>query len=176
MGAVSCLAAGSLMLLASGLPTLNTAADRLAIAGAFPGSQVPDTTILLSTDEQLILSELRGSVVILNFWATWCVPCAIEMPELQQLHEHYAASGLRIIAINQGEARKAVLDWVEQLQLDYAIGLDPALDVGRRLGVSGLPTTFIIDSQGIMRQVFYGPVSQTVLIESFTPYIDDPGT
>ncbi len=172
VAALGCLLSGSWLLATTGLPQVSTITDFAVRDVVLLGASVPDTTVTLISGTRLRLSELHGSVIILNFWATWCVPCRSEMPELQQIHQRYAGDGLRIIAINQGEDRAAVLDWVQRLQLDYEIGLDATREIGRRLGVAGLPTTYIIDDRGILRQVFYGIADETILLDTVTPLLN----
>lgn len=104
------------------------------------------------------LTALRGETVILNFWASWCIPCQVEMPALQQLHEE----GLRVVAINLGEDRATVAAWVQAYGLTY----DIVLDDGRAAAnyrLRGQPTTVIVTPDGVIRQIFHGPVEINAL-------------
>lgn len=113
------------------------------------------------SDEPIALLDLRGESVIVNFWATWCVPCRIEMPELQALHEE---TGVRVVGANLGESRAVVARWVDQLGITFDIALDDwHLHVATDYRVRGYPSTFVIDSDGIITHIFYGPVTQQTL-------------
>jgi peroxiredoxin len=122
--------------------------------------------------DTLNLSDLRGQPVILNFWATWCEPCRVEMPELQAVYEAHQADGLRVVGINLGEAREDVLDWRDQLGLTFDLVLDPAGEITARYYLRGQPTTFVISREGVITHIFYGPTTaaalENALVGSFT--------
>ena len=103
--------------------------------------------------EQVRLSDYRGKVVMLNFWASWCPPCRREMPSMQRLYERYASQGLMVIAINQWEDEDLVFEFVGRLDPDpvFPILLDRESRVAERYGVKGLPTTYLIDRAGKIR-------------------------
>lgn len=125
------------------------------------GSLAPPFAQPSLSDESIALLDLRGESVIINFWATWCVPCRIEMPELQALHEE---AGVRVVGVNLGEAREVVARWVDDLDLTFDIALDDMhWHVATDYRVRGYPSTFVIDSDGIITHIFYGPVTQDTL-------------
>ncbi len=93
------------------------------------------------------LQELRGQVVLVNFWATWCPPCRKEMPDLEALHQRFAAHGLRILAISDEEPGK-VEPFIAQHSITYTILLDPGRKVNELFQVEGIPKTFVYDRQG----------------------------
>src|SRR5690606_4194147 len=99
----------------------------------------------------LDLIDLRGDVVIINFWATWCEPCQAEMPELQTLYEE---TGVKILAINMGEGENAIHDWVSYYGLSFDILLDPNQEIYQLYHVRGQPSTYILDQQGIITHIF----------------------
>lgn len=106
--------------------------------------------------DTLDLYSLRGESVIINFWATWCVPCQTEMPELQALHED---TGVRILAVNIGEGQEAVAAWVEHFGLTFDIVFDPDGVIYNRYMVRGQPSTYVLAPDGIITHIFYGAVS-----------------
>lgn len=111
-------------------------------------------------NRSLDLLSLRGETVVLNFWATWCVPCAIEMPELQALHKE---TGVRIIGVNLGEPQRDIIAWVERFDLTFDIVLDPSQDVSKAYRLRGQPSTYVINPDGIITHIFYGAVNQDAL-------------
>lgn len=102
-----------------------------------------------------------GAPAIVNFWATWCAPCAVEMPELQRLAAEHP--GLIVIGVNAGESRAEVADWARRFQITFPLLLDRDGAIARRYGVIGQPTTFLIAPSGAIARVFLGPVDAATL-------------
>ncbi len=100
---------------------------------------------------ELKLSDYRGQVVLLNFWATWCPPCRREMPSMRRLAEQLSDRPFRIIAVNAGESREEVRSFLETTPLNFPIVFDPLLETTQAWGVPGLPYSFIIDTDGRLR-------------------------
>jgi thiol-disulfide isomerase/thioredoxin len=96
----------------------------------------------------ITLGELKGKVVFLNFWATWCGPCRAEMPSMEVLYQRFKESGLEIVAVNYRENRKTVDTFTEQFNLSFPVTLDPAGRINGLYGIEAFPTTFIIDREG----------------------------
>lgn len=94
------------------------------------------------------LSQWSGRLVLLNFWATWCSPCLLEMPALNRLHEKYAEQGLAVLAINTDpEQRQRIDTVVSRLDLQFPVLLDTDSGLGAHFNVSGLPASYLIDQQ-----------------------------
>jgi cytochrome c biogenesis protein CcmG, thiol:disulfide interchange protein DsbE len=128
------------------------------------GYPAPDFTLATSGGEEFTLSSLRGTPVVLNFWATWCPPCRAELPELKAASEHYAGQ-VAVIGVNQAEPAATVARSASELGLSFPIPLDQSGRVSRRYGVRSLPTTFFIDRDGIIRQIQNGPLTEAVLAQ-----------
>lgn len=95
------------------------------------------------------LASLRGQVVLLNFWATWCAPCLEEMPAMQRLHQAYRGRGLTVLALSQDEAPPAVVArFAQSLGLGFTVWHDPGREVGRSWGIPGLPASYLITHDG----------------------------
>jgi peroxiredoxin len=112
------------------------------------------------------LSDLRGQVVVLNVWASWCPPCRAEMPALQALHELRGGDGVVVLGINSTvqDSEQAVRDFALEYGLTFAIGLDRDGQATRQYQVRALPSTFFIDREGIIRRVVVGgPLDVSVL-------------
>jgi len=116
----------------------------------------PDVTLALLGGDSLKLRDLRGRVVLLNFWATWCVPCIEEIPSLQKLYESYADRGFVIIGAAVQSETDDVKKFVARYRMTYPIALgDDALQKAFP-GLTGLPTTFILDKKGNIRKQLVG--------------------
>ncbi len=130
------------------------------------GFPAPDLSLETLEGETIALSDLRGQVVIINFWATWCPPCRAEMPALQKVYEQYRDQGLTILAVNQQESNQRVADFTGQFGLTFPILMDRDGRVFARYRVTALPTTFFVDREGIIREVTIGGPMSEPFIES----------
>jgi peroxiredoxin len=126
------------------------------------GHPAPNFTLPSSLGEAVSLHDLAGQPVVLNFWATWCAPCRVEMPALQQASVAYNGRAA-IIGINQGEARKNVTDFAAEYRITYPLLLDTDQQISQLYEVRGLPTTLFIDANGTVREVVIGAVTEAVL-------------
>ncbi len=107
------------------------------------------------------LEALRGRVVIVNFWATWCVPCRDELPSLQRLRERFAGKPVEVITVNYGEFPQRVQPFLEKERLALPVWLDTQKEAAREWGVGGLPMTFLIDASGHARYRAFGELDWT---------------
>ena len=98
-------------------------------------------------------SQLKGKVVLLNFWATWCPPCVREIPSMEMLYQKFKNKGFTVLAVNQMEDGDTVFSFTGQLSLDptFTVLFDKTSKVSRRYRVNGLPTTYLIDKKGMIR-------------------------
>jgi len=104
-------------------------------------------------EEKKKLSDYKGKVILLNFWATWCPPCIREMPSMERLHQQVDAENFKVIAINQMEDIDQVFAFTGQLEIDptFEILFDSTSEVSQQYAVRGLPTTYLIDKEGKIR-------------------------
>ncbi len=124
------------------------------------GAFAPDFLLEQLTGGELRLSELRGQAVVLNFWATWCAPCRKEMPQFVQAYDRYKDQGLVIVGVNMQEGKGIVQPFVDDFGITFPIAIDRDGDVADRYHLLGLPTTFFIDREGVVRGVFTGPLQE----------------
>ena len=112
--------------------------------------------------EQVTLESLQGQVVLLNLWATWCTPCRMETPYLQSVYEEHKDQGFEIVGISMdtGDAADDVEMFVDEFGVTYTILHDPQMRGMELYQVLGLPATFLIDRDGILRWMRYGPIPE----------------
>ncbi len=114
-----------------------------------PAQMAKDFKVATPDKGQLRLSDFKGKVVFLNFWATWCEPCKEEMPAMERLYQKYRDRGLVVLAISaDSEGASVVNPFVKKYKFTFPIGLDPRMNVSSLYGVWAVPSTFIIDRQG----------------------------
>lgn len=135
------------------ITSIETTSERPPRAVIFPA---PDFTLPALLGGIIRLADLRGQVVLLNFWATWCVPCRAEMPALEALYQRYKDTGLEVLAVNMDTLSTASVEaFVQEVRVTFPIVLDPAWSTARLYQVRGLPTTYLIDRAGnvVVREV-----------------------
>jgi peroxiredoxin len=132
------------------------------------GFSAPDFTLDILGDGQVTLSKLRGKVVIINIWASWCPPCREEMPAIEKVYRAYKDLGLEVLGINttNQDSEVEAAAFVQQLGLTFPIPLDRTGGVSAAYNVRGLPTTFFIDQEGVIREVVVGGPMSEALIQS----------
>ena len=138
--------------------------------GGIPAPQkgflAPDFTLETSSGEAITLSELRGRPVLLNFWASWCPPCRAEMPAMERAYQDHQAQGFLILGVNaanQDDPAQALAFTAAQ-RLTFPILFDSDGEVSRLYQVRALPSSFFIDSGGVIQEVVIGgPMSEALL-------------
>ncbi len=145
---------------------LAVASTSACVAVERPGPRVgqPAIEYVATTLEgdSVSLASLRGQVVLLNLWATWCVPCRQETPYLQSVFAEYEARGLRVVGISldTGDAAEDIRSFVEDYGVTYTILHDPRMRGLELYQIIGLPGSFLIDREGILRWMQYGPIRE----------------
>jgi thiol-disulfide isomerase/thioredoxin len=120
------------------------------------GDLAPDFTVDLLSGDRFTLSENKGVVVFLNFWATWCGPCVAEMPAIQELSEAYAGDVV-FIGLNCAESTDRVRGFIAEMEFTYNIGLDESSGITETLyPTNGIPYTLVINAEGIISKIFLG--------------------
>jgi peroxiredoxin len=121
------------------------------------GTAAPDFT-LQDADRKVILSEFRGKVVVLNFWATWCGPCVEEMPSLVQLQQRFKNKGVTVLGVSIDVDGDAYHKFLKDYKIDFLTVRDPDQKASNVYGSFKWPETYIIDREGIVRRKFIGAV------------------
>ncbi len=120
------------------------------------------------------LSDLRGKVVLVNLWATWCPPCQAEMPDLAATYQAHRNEGLVILGVDDNEQPETVATFLTRNPLPYPILLDPDSRVARAYGVDYLPVSFLIDRNGNLRTSLPGQSSRSRLENAVKPLLASP--
>ena len=139
-----------------------------------PGFTLPDLE-----RGKVSLKDFRGKLLILNFWASWCVPCREEMPAMERLYQKYRDQGFVILGVNLKDDKKSAIAFVKELKITFPIAFDPAGEVGLLYGAWGLPATYLIDTKGIALARAWGPADwfspgARELIEALLDAKNDP--
>lgn len=156
-----------------------------AVAGSTPVSggtipvsvnyDAPELTLTDLSGEEHSLEEYRGRVVLVNLWATWCPPCKAEMPTLLAYYEDHAAQGFVTVAINDGDPKPAVNEFVREYGLTFPVWLDPAyIATEKAFKTLNLPSSFVIDREGTIRLRWVGEIDRATLEAHVTPLILEP--
>ena len=141
-------------LLAGVLFSLFTASS-LASSG-MTGQPAPDFALKSSSGENLRLSEYRGDVVMINFWATWCGPCRQEMPLLDELYSRYERVGFTLLGVNIDDDSNRAMDMIRELGVSFPVLFDADKSVSQLYEVGAMPVTVILDKEGNVRHIHHG--------------------
>jgi peroxiredoxin len=131
------------------------AATSLASSG-LTGQSAPDFALKSSSGENLRLSEFRGDVVMVNFWATWCGPCRQEMPLLDELYTRYQRVGFSLLGVNIDDNSSKAMNMVSELGVSFPVLFDAHKEVSKLYEVEAMPVTILIDREGTVRYVHHG--------------------
>lgn len=131
----------------------------------------PELTLSDLKGQPHSLADYRGQVALVNMWATWCPPCREEMPTLQSFYEQYAERGFVIIAIDDGDSAPDVAAFAEEYGLTFPVWLDPQYSSERAFNAMSLPSSFVIDREGIIRLQWVGAIDRESLETYVAPII-----
>jgi peroxiredoxin len=133
----------------------------------------PDLTLNSLDGEKHSLADYLGSVVLVNNWATWCPPCKDEMPALQQYYEMHQDQGFVLIAIEAGEPEEDVQKFVLEYGLTFPVWTDRGLRALNAFKNDNLPSSYVIDRDGVIRLAWTGPISLAMLEKYLTPLLEE---
>lgn len=143
-------------LLGGGLVAGVTVLPSLAPVGV--ESKAPDfSAVSVATGDTVGLTDYRGAVILLNIWATWCLPCEREMPSIQRLYDSLAADGLEVVAVSvDAGSTEMVREWTAERELTFDILHDQSAAIERTYQTTGVPESFVIDRQGVIVKKLIG--------------------
>ncbi|MEW5828914.1 MAG: redoxin domain-containing protein [Chloroflexota bacterium] len=132
----------------------------------------PELTLTDLEGNTVSLADLRGQVVLVNLWATWCPPCKYEMPTLQAYFEDHGAEGFTLVAINDGDPTDDVVAFARDYGLTFPVWLDPTYIASEQaFKTNALPSSFVIDREGVVRYAWTGAISLAMLEKYVTPML-----
>ena len=129
------------------------------------GKQAPDFQLPNLEGQSISLSDFRGNPILLNFWAVRCPPCRFEMPFIQGIFEEQSDTGVVILAINIGEAPSTVKDFLQSGNYSFPVLLDTTQEIALEYNIRAIPTTFLIDKDGIIQEIKVGAFSNMIEIK-----------
>jgi peroxiredoxin len=147
-------------------PKVNTAGTKTVEIGLQEGNKAPNFQLKTLNGADVKLSDLRGKKVILNFWATWCPPCKAEIPHMQDFYVSRDKTKVEILAINLTTSEKNpgnVKEFVKDRNVTFPVLLDQDGDIGAQYQAITIPTSYLIDSQGIVRKKIVGPMDKDMM-------------
>ncbi len=131
----------------------------------------PDFVLTSFDGQRIQLSDYRGQIVVLNFWATWCPPCRVEAPVLQRAAERLESAGVTILGIDVWDDQAAAIEFLNETGVTYPNAEDSTRLIPVEFGVTGLPETFVIDRQGVLVRRWVGPLSDADLDNLLAPVL-----
>lgn len=145
----------------------NKSGEAMIKEGLEKGDIAPDFELETLEGEKVSLSDFRGKRVMLNFWATWCPPCRAEMPDMQKFHEN---KDVVILAVNLTETESSednVPKFVEEYGITFRVPLDVDSSVSTLYQIRPIPTTYLIDSNGMIHNVAFGAINYELMVQEF---------
>jgi peroxiredoxin len=136
----------------------NATKDKVEVLGI--GDEAPDFTLVDLNGEEHRLSDYKGQGVFLNFWGTWCKPCAKEMPAMDRQYEIYKEQGVQVLAVNIAQSDFEVQRFASQYGLDFPIVIDKTKSVMETYNIKPLPTTLLINPDGKIEQIVRGEMTE----------------
>lgn len=136
------------------------------------GSSVPNIKLQELNGDIQYLSDYKGSIMVLNFWGTWCEPCKREMPAMQSAWEKWKDKGVYIVGINYGEDALVVSNFIEKMGVEFPMWLDSKKTAAKAFGIRPLPTTFFVQPDGKVHAIKQGEVTAEELDAYLMQMID----
>jgi len=150
----------------SALNSITDVADSIDPAvGLAEGNRAPDFTVMTVDGDPITLSDLRGNVVLLNFWGTWCGPCRREMPKFQQAYRELNEQGFEILAVSFDDTFDAIATFRDEFQLTFPLALDDTGEINDAYGIQTRPSSFLLDKDGVIILRHFGMMTDSQIRE-----------
>ncbi len=145
-----------------------------AQAGPIQEGMAPDFSLTGFDGREVTLNELRGQVVIVNFWASWCPPCREEAAYLEQTWRKYKDKGVVFIGVDYVDTEKEALDYIQEFDITYINGPDVGTRISQAYNIQGVPETFFVSKNGELRGVHIGPLKAPQLDDKIEELLAEP--
>lgn len=142
--------------------------------GPLASGMAPDFTLTSFDGRTITLSELRGQVVVINFWASWCPPCREEAPYLEQTWRKYQDRGVVFLGVDYVDTEKEALAYIDEFDITYINGPDIGTRISDAYNIQGVPETFLVAKNGELRGVHIGPLKPPQLDEKIEELLAEP--
>lgn len=137
----------------------------LVTLGPASSGEAPDFTLNTFDGDVIRLSDLRGQVVVINIWASWCIPCRDEAPVLERLWREYRDRGVVFLGVDYADTEREALNFIAEFGLTYPNGPDLGTRIYTQYRARGVPETYFVDANGILRPPHIGPITEAQLRE-----------
>ena len=131
----------------------------------------PDFTLTTFDGTKISMADLKGKPVVLNFWASWCPPCRVEAPLLEQAWRAYKERGVSFLGVDLQDKKEDALAYIREFGITYSMGPDPTGEISIDYGVSGLPVTFFVSREGEIVRRWVGAIERGVVISAIEEII-----
>lgn len=145
----------------------------LAAAQVGAGETAPGFTVQTFDGKTVSLSDLHGKVVLVNFWASWCIPCSQEAPDLQNTWQQYKDHGVVFVGVDYVDTETEARSYLSRYAITYFNGPDLGTRVSQAYRIRGVPETYIVDKNGTLRATFIGPVTQDQIRAKIDPLLNE---
>lgn len=136
----------------------SSSGENVSVGRAAPDFELPDLD-----GNQIALSDHQGDVVLINFWATWCPPCRVEMPDMEAVYREHHDDGLEILGVDQREPKELVEEFVSERGFSWIFLLDEDFDVSREYSATSIPRSILVDRDGTVAHVWTGTLTRSQL-------------
>lgn len=143
----------------------------LAAAQVGAGEKAPDFALQTFNGKAVNLSDLHGKVVLVNFWASWCIPCSQEAPDLENTWRQYQDRGVVFVGVDYVDTETEARTYLTHFDVTYPNGADLGTRISQAYRIRGVPETYIIDQKGMLRATFIGPTTQDQLKAKIDPLL-----
>ncbi len=143
-------------------------------AGPRDSGKAPDFTLTGYDGRVVTLSQLRGQVVIINFWASWCLPCRQEAAYLEQTWRKYRDRGVVFIGVDYVDTEKEARAYIQEFDITYVNGPDLGTRIAQAFNIKGVPETYYVDKNGVLRGVNIGPLESPQLDQKIDALLAEP--
>ncbi|MGN7412842.1 TlpA family protein disulfide reductase [Paenibacillus sp. SAF-068] len=130
------------------------------------GAKAPEFTAVNSIGEQVRLSDYRGKAVMINFWASWCIPCVREMPLVQQIAQDYQ-NDAETLFVNVGESKGTIREFMDKQAFDFPVIIDVTGNISGMYRIMGLPATMVIDREGEFSHILLGELTEDIPLQQW---------